>query len=142
MRELIRLSVAGTPMAVQSVRACRIGKSIRTYQPKKVEDWKGYVRLAIHEQLPEGWCLLDEQLAVKYTLKFPILKSMKKAEVARIANGDIIYKASKPDVDNCLKGLNDCISGIVWRDDSLVVKASVSKIYSVTPSIEVIIYGF
>lgn len=141
MRELLHLHIAGEPMAVQSVRAVRMGKGIRTFQPKKVEDWKSYVRVNILNQLPEGWTVLDEPLAVKYTLKFPPLKSMKKTELRQIEAGEIVYKPKKPDFDNCLKGLNDCLSGIVWRDDALVVKASVSKIYALNPEIEVIVYA-
>lgn len=141
MKELLRLHIAGEPMAVQSVRAVRMGKGIRTFQPKKVEDWKSYVRVNILNQLPENWAVLNEPLAVRYTLKFPPLKSMKKAELTKIEAGETVYKAKKPDFDNCLKGLNDCLSGIVWRDDSLVVKAGVSKIYAINPEIEVVIYA-
>ena len=141
MRQLLHLHIAGEPMAVQSVRAVRMGKSIRTFQPKKVEDWKSYVRVNILSQLPEGWQVLDEPLAVEYTLKFPPLKSMRKAELKAIEAGDTVYKPKKPDFDNCLKGLNDCLSGIVWRDDALVVKATVEKVYAVNPEIEVIIYA-
>jgi Holliday junction resolvase RusA-like endonuclease len=140
MREILHLHIAGEPMAVQSVRAVRMGNGIRTFQPKKVEDWKSYVRLSINNQLPEDWVVLDRALAVKYVLKFPPLKSMRKKELKRIEDGETVYKPKKPDFDNCLKGLNDCLSGIVWRDDALVVRASVSKIYALNPEIEVVIY--
>ena len=78
MNKVLSLNILGEPMAVQSVKACRIGKSIRTYQPKKVVDWKAYIKVAVSEQLPQDWVILSEPVAVKYVLTFPILKAMNK----------------------------------------------------------------
>lgn len=141
MNKVLNLNILGEPMAVQSVKACRIGKSIRTYQPKKVTDWKAYIKVAISEQLPADWVILSEPLAVKYVLTFPILKSMNKKTVAHITSGGVVYKDKKPDLDNCVKGLADCLSGLVWVDDSLVVKLQVEKIFGVTPSIKIDVYS-
>jgi len=141
MKERIALTIIGTPMAVQSVRAVRFGKTIRRFQPKKVEDWKAYLRLAALEQLPDGWQLLDEALAVSYTLVFPVLKSMSQKVLKQIENGETVYKTTKPDVDNCLKGLNDSLSGVVWKDDALICKVMVKKVYGMTPKIEITVNG-
>lgn len=32
------------PRAIQSVRFCRIGEHVRTYQPRSNTDWKNFIR--------------------------------------------------------------------------------------------------
>ena len=36
----------------------------------------------------------------------------------------------KPDIDNCLKALLDCATGIIWKDDCQIVKIYAEKVYS------------
>jgi Holliday junction resolvase RusA-like endonuclease len=42
----------------------------------------------------------------------------------------LILPTSKPDIDNCIKGIFDAMNEIVWRDDKQVVDVSVYKRYS------------
>ena len=49
----------------------------------------------------------------------------------RIEEGGLIYKTSRPDLqDNLCKGLFDALSGIVFKDDSQIVK--VNNLKSIT----------
>ena len=58
---------------------------------------------------------------MEYEFVFPPLKSMKKKTIQDIEAGEIIYKITKPDLeDNLKKGLNDAMTGIVWTDDSRI----------------------
>ena len=134
---IISFEIPGVPLATQSVRFAKVGNFIRKYQPKKVLDWKSYVKCSIISQLPEKWELLDESLKVEYWFAFPTLKSMPKKVVQSIEDGVRFPKKTKPDNDNLLKGLNDCFSGIVWKDDALISETIVHKFYSTKPRIEV-----
>jgi Holliday junction resolvase RusA-like endonuclease len=40
---------------------------------------------------------------------------------------DLLPKARKADIDNYLKSAMDPLNGIVWKDDSQVVSASISR---------------
>lgn len=136
----LSLTILGEPKAVQSVRACRMGNTIRQFQPKKVTDWKAYIRLSATEQLPDGWTPLTGAVEVEYTFVFPILKSMNKKTVQAITDGLLMFKDRKPDIDNLQKGLADSLTGVVWMDDSQIVETHASKIFGVVPQIKVNIY--
>jgi Holliday junction resolvase RusA-like endonuclease len=41
-----------------------------------------------------------------------------------------VHHTVKPDVDNCVKGLKDGMKGIIYRDDSQVVKLIAEKKYT------------
>lgn len=51
-----------------------------------------------------------------------------------LALADQIRPATKPDWDNCAK-ICDALNGIVWRDDALVVKGFVEKLYAEKPAL-------
>mgnify|MGYP001035872524 CR=1 FL=1 len=136
------LTIAGTPMATQSMKVARFGKHIRKYQPAKVTNWQAYVKTYVLTQLPEDWKPLDCGLYVEYVFVFPILKSMSKKQKQFIKDGGILYKATRPDLgDNLRKGLNDALSGIVWTDDSRIVSDRGKKIYGEFPRIDIKVYS-
>lgn len=51
-----------------------------------------------------------------------------------------IYPTGKPDIDNILKEL-DSLNEVVWRDDSQIVVAAISKVYDVNPRLSIEITG-
>lgn len=51
-----------------------------------------------------------------------------------------IRPTGKPDCDNILKVI-DALNGVVWDDDSQVVSAFVSKVYSDTPALVIEAHG-
>lgn len=50
-----------------------------------------------------------------------------------------IQPVSRPDLDNVVKALKDALTGVVWRDDSVVTEIHAAKIYSDTPGVEIIV---
>lgn len=127
----------GEPKAIQSVRFANRGSFTVKYQPKQNTDWKGYIRLSAVSQLPAGFAVLDEAIAISVSFIFLPPKSMKKADLKNIELGKTVYKFTKPDLaDNLCKGLLDALSGVVYRDDSLIAKVQSRKIYGITPRIE------
>ena len=127
----------GEPKAIQSVRFANFRGNIVKYQPKKNTDWKGYIRLSAVSQLPAGFAVLDEAIEINVDFVFMPPKSMKKADLKRIESGETVYKFTKPDLaDNLCKGLLDALTGVVYRDDSLIAKVQSRKIYGSNPKIE------
>jgi Holliday junction resolvase RusA-like endonuclease len=47
------------------------------------------------------------------------------------------WKATKPDADKAIRSVLDALTGVVWRDDSLVVRMLVEKRYGDTPGVRV-----
>ena len=43
------------------------------------------------------------------------------------------WHTSKPDADNLMKLIKDALNGVIWRDDSLVARESIEKVYGETP---------
>ncbi len=41
-----------------------------------------------------------------------------------------LFHTSKPDVDNCIKGLLDACRGVLWKDDTQVIIVRGQKIYT------------
>ena len=130
----IKLNIPIKPTPHQSVRVTKLG---RTYQPKKITDYKNQVQEAVMGQLPDGFCVIkaDSQIEIEklhYIFEYP--KSFSK----RLRNQDIIhYKHTKPDLhDNLNKALFDALEGIVWeRDQNVVAMNDVKKYYSKTDHI-------
>ena len=128
---LTQLALAAAPKSVQSVRFAARSGYIRTFQPKAQKEWKRAVKMAVSEQLPVGWHPFGKvPLWVQVTYVFPPLKSFNKADKAVIDGGGIIYKDTRPDVnDNLNKGLFDALTGVLWEDDGRVVSSHVDKVY-------------
>jgi len=58
----------------------------------------------------------------------PIPKAITKKALADIAAGNMQH-TKKPDLDNMVKFVKDCLNGEVWHDDSQVVNLSARKQY-------------
>ena len=53
----------------------------------------------------------------------------------------LIRPISRPDSTNYVKGVEDSISGVLWKDDSQIVNLICGKFYSDKPRIEVEIWS-
>jgi hypothetical protein len=49
--------------------------------------------------------------------------------------------AVKPDLDKCIRALNDALTGILWVDDGQVVGVSAKKLYGLPERTEVLLRG-
>jgi len=118
----------------QSVRVTRQG---RTYQPKRITDYKKQVQEAVRGQLPVGFFCIKADTPIHvtklhYVFEYPKSFSKKKRE-----QDTIHYKHTKPDLhDNLNKALFDALEGIIWeRDQNVVSMDDVKKYYSTTDQI-------
>lgn len=138
----MKLIIPGIPQAKQSARF-RIQKSkagkkdfVMSYQKKSVVDNASNIGKVVLGQLPTGFVPYDCAIVAKVTFVFPPLSSWNKVTKLLFESGKVIYKTSKPDVDNCLKALFDGLNGIVFVDDSRISKVLSEKIYGKEPRIE------
>lgn len=138
---LLVLEIPIAPQAVQSVRFKRCGDFMRTYQPEKVTNWKGFVKASAYYQLPEGWEILDCPIRADIIYSFPPRKTdLSKKKIKAWLEEGVIMKETRPDLgDNLGKGLFDVLTGVVWKDDSKVVWGEFIKVFSERPFIGVVI---
>jgi len=125
----IELRLFGKPMAKQSVRQGRNG---RFFQPKKYHDRIADYQEQIRNQLPDGFKMFEQEVVIEeFTVIFPPLKGFKKSQMEKINRGEFIPKLTRPDLPDNLKKLPfDSMSGIVFKDDSLIWKElNTSKVY-------------
>lgn len=129
--DVVDFVIDAAPKPIQSVRFSARSGYVQTFQPKANKDWKRMIKLTVAAQLPPGWTPFEDiPLWVRTVYVFPELKSFTKKEKQLIAEGCVLFKYTKPDVnDNLNKGLYDALTGVVWDDDSRVAFAESYKLY-------------
>jgi len=83
---------------------------------------------------------LDGPLWVEVTAHMPIPASWSKKAQAAAANLDTM-PTTKPDADNFAKCV-DALNGVVWQDDSQIVRLVVQKFYSERPRLVVKVWNW
>ena len=139
----IVIRLAGEPVGKGRARS-RIVKAkggaapfVQTYTPGKTRSYEGNLRyaaqMAIGDRPP-----IDGPVAMTVTAarSIPSSWSKKKQNAARAGE---IWPTSKPDADNYLKTAKDGLNKIVYRDDCLVVIATVVKVYSERPELLIVV---
>jgi Holliday junction resolvase RusA-like endonuclease len=91
-------------------------------------------RLADSQSWPLDGAL---ELVVDCVLPIPASWSKRKQEEARRG---LLPHLSRPDVDNLGKLVMDAANGVLWRDDSQLVRVTFEKHYGPTPGTAVTLY--
>lgn len=131
---MLELNIPIEPLAIQSVRSRMIKPKfakafVMHYQPKRNTDYKQNVKALIYNQLPDTFNLMTGKLEVEYGFIFSPLKSFSKKILAILESGKLLFKDTKPDMDNLQKGTTDAMTSLVFKDDSQIVKLSAFKAY-------------
>ena len=140
----ITLTLFGVPMPKQSVRATKSG---HFFQPQITVDRKKDYQKQIREQMPPDFVMFDTEVHLtKFHCIFPPLKAFHKIKgrMDALRNGEIFYKNTKPDlIDNLKKLVFDSMSGIVCKDDSIIVTENdTAKYYGLGGCIIITLKGY
>jgi Holliday junction resolvase RusA-like endonuclease len=121
---IVSFKVYGNPVPQGRPRIIKKGLHYGMKDPDQSRVYKDRLRFLAqqHRQDP----LLSGPLHV--SLVFTILKpaSARKRDV---------WRAKKPDLDNLIKAVTDAFTGVIWRDDALIVSIEASKPYGVSPGV-------
>lgn len=132
---MIQFIIPGKVQAQERPRFSRAGKGVRTHDAPKSRNYKEWVRLIAMQNKPQeplqGALRLEVDIYV-----MPPKKYHTKPKQALIARGEL-RPVTKPDIENLLKGIMDGMTGIIYRDDALVVELVAKKLYDLTPRAEV-----
>ena len=128
---MIWFHVPGLP---QGKGRARFGAG-RAYTPAKTVAYEGLIGFYAGEAMA-GHELIDAPIYLCVTATFPIPPSWspRRKREAR-------YHASKPDADNILKAVGDGCNAIVWRDDSHIAVAKITKVYGEPVGLDIIVEG-
>lgn len=101
---------------------------------KGSKDWKTDVKHAA--QAAYQGALIDKPLHVSF--RFQVLRPKGHFR----SNGDVkpsapAYPTVKPDVLKLARGVEDALTGIIWKDDSLIVSEHLSKVYAPVPGVHI-----
>lgn len=127
--------VLGDPVAQGRPRFSRQGEFVKAYDPAKSRDYKSYVRLIAAQNAPDS----PVEGAIEFSLRIyrAIPKGMPKYK-REAAKAGTLRPVTKPDVSNVLKGVEDALKGVWYKDDSQIVGFGVlGKWYDERPRIEI-----
>jgi Holliday junction resolvase RusA-like endonuclease len=80
--------------------------------------------------------LIDGAIKCEMRFYMPIPKSASKKKRARMIAGEL-RPITRPDISNTAKFSEDCLLGIVIKDDSAIVDSSLHKYYGEQPRTEI-----
>ena len=127
--------VPGKPFGKQRPRVTRTGHA---FTPDKTVSYENLIRMSFVHAYP-SYTTIEGPVIMKIAAAFPIPESWtKKKKEAAIKMK--IYPG-KPDVDNIMKIVQDALNGIAYKDDAQIYDSGVTKYYSDTPRVHVIIIG-
>jgi Holliday junction resolvase RusA-like endonuclease len=131
MREL-HFFVPGEPVG----KAARVRtKNGHTFLPTRTRDYMAVVSHEAHLAMA-GSPLFDGP--VGYCITMMVQAPKKRSKELQVAlDLDRAWAPKKPDCTNVLKGVEDAMNRIVWRDDAQVVRGSFAKKYSETPGLHI-----
>ena len=138
----IKVVVFGEAQPAGSKRAFvhpHTGKTIVTDANAKSRPWKNRVAQAAGEQHRGG--ILDGPVILEVTF----YEARTKGHYGTGRNAGVVkdsapmYPAKKPDATKLLRGVEDALTGIVWRDDAQVVEQFVSKRYGDPARAEIVV---
>lgn len=124
---MIKFRVYGYPRAQGRPRFARVGKFVKTYDPKESKDWKDSVRT---QAILNRVVMLQGPLRMALTFYLPRPKTLPKK---------VLHHVKKPDASNLLKGVEDALKGITYADDSQIVTLIIKKEYHPEPGVLIII---
>jgi Holliday junction resolvase RusA-like endonuclease len=122
------ITIPGKPIAKARPRFVRRGKFVATYNPQETEE--GRWLLSARSQITEK---LTGPIKIRVIFFMPIPKMSAKKLLETMGS----YHQKKPDIDNLLKFVLDCLNGEAWEDDALIGHVEALKFYDIEPSTKI-----
>ncbi|SDT96951.1 RusA family crossover junction endodeoxyribonuclease [Nitrosomonas ureae] len=133
----LQFVIPGQPVAKGRPKAAKRGDHITIYTPKKTVNYESLVAYAASIAMA-GKNLMLKPIYLELDVRLPIPASWSATRKKKAVDG-LIAATKKPDLDNLEKSVKDGMNGVVWHDDSLVVKVSKCKRYAEIPGVVVIV---
>ncbi len=128
---MITITIPGKPIAKKRPRFARKGKFVKTYNEQETEEsrflWE------VKSQITE--CISDEPISIDCHFYMPRPKNHYGTgrNAGKLKKDAPIFHIKKPDLDNLVKFVLDCLNGVAWKDDSQIYNLTATKIYTKEP---------
>lgn len=120
--------IHSTPVAQKQTRFCRVGETIRTYDPSCKE--KEMIQWQVKAYAPPQPLTCPVKLDLTFYL--PIPKSTSSSKRRQMIN-QVIVPMVKPDVDNLGYLITNSLKKIFYNDDAQIVDLCMRKRYGEEP---------
>jgi len=126
------------PAGSKRIGRNRAGDPIVLDDNRKSKPWKGNVAAAAAEQYGLG-----RALACAVDVEMIFVMARRKGDFGTGRNAGVLKDNSPlqpvvmPDVLKLARGVEDALTGIVWRDDAQIVNEALSKVYGDKPRVEI-----
>lgn len=134
-KKIIKFTVPGKPVGKQRPRFSRTCTGVRTYTPRKTQEYENLVRISYRAVSKEK---LKGAISATIYGYFEPPKSISKKQREQMLKGDISY-IKKIDSDNLAKSILDALNGVAYDDDAQVCLLIVQKLYAETARVEVVL---
>ena len=135
----LMFEILGSPIGQGRPKFSTINGHAVAYDPEKSRNYKAYVKLLATQAMKEqGFTMIDGPCCLDIMAFFEVPKSKSKKFKERALLG-LERPTKKPDLSNIVKGIEDALNGLAYKDDSSIVFLSVAKCYSEVPRVEVIL---
>ena len=139
MSNILNFDIPGQPIGQGRPKFSTINGHAVAYDPEKSRNYKAYVKLLATQAMKEqGFTMIDGPCCLDIMAFFEVPKSKSKKFREAALNG-LERPTKKPDLSNIVKGIEDALNGLAYKDDSSIVFLSVAKCYSEVPRVEVIL---
>lgn len=130
---IIKFTIPGEPVAKARPGSNAWGGR---YLPPKTDAFQNLVKLAFAAANP-GWIPVKPYpIEISIDAYYQIPESWPKKKKAQAAD-NMVYKISRPDLDNVIKSVLDGLNKVCWDDDRQVISISAWKGFSEIPRTEV-----
>ena len=129
---MIIFHVEGNPRPQPRPRAFKTARGlVRMYDSASAEAWKGQIALAARLERPAAPLEGPISLNLSFRLSRPRGHFGTGKNQDYLKQSAPIWPVSKPDLDNLVKAVMDCLTTLgFWRDDDQVVQISAVKEYA------------
>ena len=121
------ITIPGVPVSQGRMRYRKIKNFVMTYDPNAAD--KKAIRAILKSQ-HNGESF--EYPKISFAFLMPILKSTRKKDLIEYQSGRVRHD-KKPDIDNCIKLILDCLDGIFFHGDQKVSLGACMKLYHPEP---------
>ena len=133
----LMFEIPGSPIGQGRPKFSTINGHAKAYDPEKSRNYKAYVRLLATQAMKEsGFTMIEGPCCLSIDAYFEVPKSKSK-KFREAALSGLEYPTKKPDLSNIVKGIEDALNGLAYKDDALIVRLNTVKLYSEIPRVEV-----
>lgn len=122
----LSLTIPAEPIAQGRPRFSNKGGFVRAFDPKKSKDWKAFVAAFAEQAMRDQGYEKPTDVALRVRARFAF--SLPKSKWRKREPVEAQWRNQKPDLDNLFKAITDACEGIVYHNDSQIVKVVIEKI--------------